>query len=181
MPISSSRHNCHQQKINQGLFDVCYNSNYLDDQQIDQLGTSEHSVYQLTCHPLLLILEKNIEVFMAFYRTTFPHATVIPKMHLLESHVRRWHLGFGRMGEQGAKSIHACFNNIERSFACMIHNRVEQLCSVMKEHHLRIAPDNIRSKKKHQNDTVLYHPTVTSSSISNYNNLQPHIPCFKKM
>jgi len=58
---------------------------------------------------------------MVYYRSTFP---VLPKMHLLESHVvpwiRKWNLGFGTMGE----SVHASFNRIERSFASMIHNRV---------------------------------------------------------
>lgn len=84
---------------------------------------------------------------MSFYRSTFPRASVIPKMHLMEDHMvpwlRKWHLGFGTMGEQGAESIHASFNSIERSFACMIHNRVDRLRAVVKEHHLRIAPANL--------------------------------------
>ena len=84
---------------------------------------------------------------MGFYRSTFPQASVLPKMHLMESHMvpwlRKWHLGFGMMGEQGAESIHASFNSIERSFANMIHNRVDRLLSVVKEHHLRILPANI--------------------------------------
>lgn len=68
--------------------------------------------------------------------------------------LRKWHLGFGTMGEQGAESIHASFNSIERSFACMIHNRVERLLSVVKEHHLRVSPANtsllppIKKRKK---------------------------------
>ncbi len=78
---------------------------------------------------------------MEYYRTTFPRATVIPKMHLMEDHMmRKWHVGFGTMGEQGAESIHASFNGIERSFACMIHTKVDKLKSVVKEHHLRISP-----------------------------------------
>lgn len=99
---------------------------------------------------------------MAFYRATFPHATVLPKMHLMEDHMvpwmRKWHLGFGIMGEQGAESIHASFNSIERSFASMIHNRVERLRSVVKEHHLRVSPANlsllppIKRRKKKTNE-----------------------------
>ncbi len=84
---------------------------------------------------------------MKYYRTTFPHATVLPKMHLMEDHavawIRKWHLGFGAMGEQGAESIHASFNGIERSFANMIHNKVDRLRSVMREHHLRVSPTNL--------------------------------------
>lgn len=84
---------------------------------------------------------------MKFYRTTFPHATVLPKMHLMEDHmvpwIRKWCLGFGTMGEQGAESIHASFNGIERSFACMVHAKVEKLKCVVKEHHLRISPTNV--------------------------------------
>lgn len=57
--------------------------------------------------------------------------------------IRKYHLGFGTMGEQGAESIHANFNSIERSFACMIHNRVERLQSVVREHHLRVSPANV--------------------------------------
>jgi hypothetical protein len=68
---------------------------------------------------------------MSFYRTSFPHASVTPKMHMLEGHMvlwmRQWTAGFGTMGEQGAESIHANFNGIERSFANMIHNCVDRL------------------------------------------------------
>lgn len=108
---------------------------------------------------IVQLLEKNIEDFMAYYRATFPDATVLPKMHLLETHtvpwIRKWHFGFGTMGEQGAESIHACFNGIEKSFANKVHNPVERLRGVMKEHHLRISPANVsqlpevkRRKKK---------------------------------
>ena len=132
-------------------FSAChniYNGNYLEDHQIDQLGI----IYLLPDNIVInvvyfQILEKNIEAFMGFYRSTFPQASVLPKMHLMESHMvpwlRKWHLGFGMMGEQGAESIHASFNSIERSFANMIHNRVDRLLSVVKEHHLRISPANI--------------------------------------
>ena len=57
---------------------------------------------------------------MACYRESFPRATVLPKMHMLEEHVvpwlRRWKVGFGIMGEQGAESIHAYFNNLARTY-----------------------------------------------------------------
>ena len=54
---------------------------------------------------------------MAFYRAQFPWATVIPKLHVMEDHVipwlRRFHVGAGLMGEQGAESIHARVMKLE--------------------------------------------------------------------
>ena len=69
--------------------------------------------------------------------------------------IRKHHLGFGIMGEQGAESIHANFNDIERSFNNMVHNRVERLLGVMKAHHLKISPANVAMKppiKKRKKD-----------------------------
>ena len=47
----------------------------------------------------------------AVRQTELPHATVIPKMYILEDHMvpwlRRWHLGAGLMGEQGAESVYS--------------------------------------------------------------------------
>jgi len=83
---------------------------------------------------------------MSHYRQNFPHATVLPKMHFMEEHMipwlKRWQVGFGLMGEQGAESIHANFNSIERSYKS-IPNKVDRLRCVMHEHHLRTAPVNI--------------------------------------
>jgi hypothetical protein len=56
------------------------------------------------------LIETNIKEFMTFYRTTFPHASVLPKMHMLELVIpwlRSYGVGFGLMGVQGAESINA--------------------------------------------------------------------------
>lgn len=45
-------------------------------------------------------------------------------------------------GEQGAESIHASFNSIERSYAG-IANKKDRLLRVVQEHYLRIDPDNV--------------------------------------
>lgn len=86
---------------------------------------------------------------MTFYRDTFPWATILPKMHMLEEHVvpwlRMWHVGFGLMGEQGAESIHAYFNSLQRTFHG-VPDRVKRLKLMMKEHFLHIAPSNIAAK-----------------------------------
>lgn len=93
--------------------------------------------------------EKNIEEFMEFYRSSFPAATVLPKMHILETHVipwlRKWHVGFGLMGEQGAESIHKYFNSLGRTYSG-IAEPVQKLHYTMKEHFLHIAPANIDAR-----------------------------------
>ena len=67
-------------------------------------------------------------------------------MHMLEEHViawlRRWKIGFGLMGEQGAESIHAYFNVIHRGTG----DPVLKLKQMMKDHLLHIAPANIDAK-----------------------------------
>ena len=86
---------------------------------------------------------------MAYYRESFPTATVIPKMHMLEKHVapelKEWHIGFGMMGEQGAESIHACYNRLGKMFDVM-PDRVQQLKHKMKEYLLHVTPANIAAK-----------------------------------
>ena len=51
----------------------------------------------------------------------------------------------GVLGEQGAESIHASFNSIERVYSG-IPNKVHRLLRVMQEHYLRIEPDNVTLK-----------------------------------
>ena len=62
-------------------------------------------------------------------------------MHMMERHIvtqiRQWKVGMGILGEQGAESIHAWFNCIERSYAG-IPNRKDRLLRVMQEHYLKI-------------------------------------------
>ena len=86
---------------------------------------------------------------MAFYRTNCPEATVLPKMHMLEEHVipwlRKWHIGFGMMGEQGAESIHKYFNALGRTY-CSIPNSAERLKCMLKEHQLHTAPANVSER-----------------------------------
>ena len=62
---------------------------------------------------------------MTCCRNSFPNATVLLKMHMLEEHVVPWlkmwqHIGFGIMGEQGAESIHAYFNSLSICSCCML-------------------------------------------------------------
>lgn len=85
---------------------------------------------------------------MSLYRDSFPKATVTPKLHMLEDHVvsflRKWKVGFGFMGEQGAESIHQRFNNIRQSYINM-PNPVQRLMAMLTAHHThRMWPSYLR-------------------------------------
>jgi hypothetical protein len=89
------------------------------------------------------LTETKIKDFMDFYRETFPQATVLPKMHLLEAHVVPWlktyGVGLGLMGEQGAESIHAAINSIKKAYT-NIPDRVKNLECILNEHHRQVCP-----------------------------------------
>ena len=82
---------------------------------------------------------------MAYYRSQFSTATVTPKLHVLEEHVvpwiKKWGVGFGLSGEQGAESIHAYFNQL-RSTYNSIPQHLLRLKRMMFVQHLKVAPDN---------------------------------------
>ena len=94
----------------------------------------------------LYLTERDIDDFLAFYRDSWPHATITPKLHMLEDHVvpflNKWGVGLGFLGEHGAESIHARFNRI-RATCAKIPNPCKRLHSIMKEHFLQICPDNM--------------------------------------
>ncbi len=80
---------------------------------------------------------------MSFYRAEFPNATVLPKMHFLEMHIvpwlRRWGVGLGLMGEQGAESIHAAINSISPAYNS-IPDKKKRLHCIILEHHRQVCP-----------------------------------------
>ena len=86
---------------------------------------------------------------MRFYREAFPEATILPKMHFLEQHVvpwiKKWKIGFGLIGKQGAESIHAYFNGLHLSYRT-IPDPVQRMEHTMREHFLHITPANIDAK-----------------------------------
>ena len=112
------------------LFGKCHsgvNSGIIDEASINELGKLQLLSLpppQQTMFMFFLFAETNIGTFMACYREFFAAATVLPKMHILEHHVvpwmRRWGIGAGLMGEQGAESIiiiHAHLNRLEAQFS----------------------------------------------------------------
>ena len=88
-------------------------------------------------------IETNINNFMQYYRDTFPAASVLPKMHILEGHlvpfIQKWDVGLGLLAEQGAKSIHAAMNIKERAYK-NIPNDVVRLKYLLQEHHRQVCP-----------------------------------------
>ena len=88
---------------------------------------------------------------MAMYRESFSDCTITPKMHIMEEHVvpfvRKWSVGCGFLGEQGAESIHGYFNKLNRTY-CSIPDRVQRLRQEMVEHHLHVSPKNVAAKPK---------------------------------
>jgi hypothetical protein len=88
----------------------------------------------------------NIDEFLSYYRSNFPEATITPKLHMLEDHVvpfiRAWRVGLGMMGEQGAESIHARFNALQRTYS-NITNSVQQLKCKVLEHLRQICLSNV--------------------------------------
>ena len=80
---------------------------------------------------------------MSFYRAEFPWATILPKMHVMEDHVipwmKRFHIGAGLMGEQGAESIHARMMKLERDYRG-IKDELDSLKYIVHEQALYTAP-----------------------------------------
>ena len=116
----------------------------MSDRKIDKLGKlyEEFRCIMLTSRNFSST-EKNIQDFMNFYRTEFSWATVLPKMHVMEDHVipwlRRFHIGAGLMGEQGAESIHALIMKLEREFRG-IKDELDSLKYIVTEQSLYTAP-----------------------------------------
>ena len=91
--------------------------------------------------------ETLIAHFMEDFRSSFPDSSIPVKMHMLEEHTVPWarktHVGFGLLGEQGAESIHARFNGLQRTYHS-VPDKVQQLVLMVKEHLLSVAPQNVR-------------------------------------
>lgn len=143
------------------LFGIChrlYNSGgKLSGSDIDSLG--EYRIKICTLNHSLAVTDASIEEFMQFYRQNFPAATVMPKMHFVEEHMipwlRKYGVGLGLMGEQGAESIHAKINTVKRAYSNM-RDKVERLHSILREHHRQTCPvlanlkPEVKTKKEHR-------------------------------
>ena len=90
--------------------------------------------------------ETLIAHFMEDFRSSLPDSSIPVKMHMLEEHTVPWarktHVGFGLLGEQGAESIHARFNSLQRTYHS-VPDKVQQLVLMVKEYLLSVAPQNV--------------------------------------
>lgn len=86
---------------------------------------------------------------MDYYKSTFPDASVTPKLHMLEKHVvpwiKQWKVRLGMMGEQGAESIHKYFNSQKLNYHSIPHE-ADRLHHTMREHYLHVAPVNVTAR-----------------------------------
>ena len=55
--------------------------------------------------------------------------------------LNQWKVGCGIIGEQGAESLHASFNNTERAYNNILRDRVEQIKVLLQNHLLQIQPN----------------------------------------
>ena len=80
---------------------------------------------------------KGIGEFLKLYCNSF--GAITPKLHLIEDHMiflRRWRVGCGLLGEQGAESIHTKFNKLRRTYSNIKNST--KIHQVTLEHHRRI-------------------------------------------
>ena len=125
------------------LFAKCHTSynglSYFSMEDINVLGNLIQTLNAIFNLPL----DVSIKVFVQYYRSTFPSASFFTKLHFMEHHlipwVKQWKVGCGIMGEQGAESLCASFNNTERAYNNM-RDRVDRI-KVLLQNHLQIQPN----------------------------------------
>jgi len=125
--------------------------------EINQLGV----FIVVPLHNLLMeflpSLENDIQAFMSHYWSSFPQATVLPKMHILEDHIipwlKKWLVGAGLMGEQGTESLHSHLHKLERDYAGIV-NAVDRLKYIFRMYNIETSPQlmdlkpDIKERKK---------------------------------
>ena len=137
------------------LFANCHNAyshsapvSSSDNIYIASLGKLSYSITHASillkgCHSCTsdLYAETSIHKFLKQYHSMFPESAITPKMHILQEHViewmKRWHVGLGLHGEQGAESVHNKFNQLQRQFAC-IRDPLNLLKLILKEHYVHV-------------------------------------------
>ncbi len=78
---------------------------------------------------------------MSFYRDSFPHATVTPKLDMLEDHVVPFLEEFGvGLGFLGSREL-SHFNSLRENMK--VKNPVDKLHAILKEYLLQVCPENL--------------------------------------
>ena len=97
----------------------------------------------ISCYSLLFS-DVCIKRFMTCYRSSFPNASITPKLHLLEDHtleqLQRFGAGFGLLNEQGGELIHTEFNRIGRVVSGM-KDPLQRLVTTVRRHHISTTPE----------------------------------------
>ena len=98
--------------------------------------------------------KRAINAYLQAYRAKVswdPKVNVLPKQHILESHVahwmRRWKFGLGLHGEQGLESLHAWVNRL-KARSQGIKSVPHRLAFIMKQQWMRSSPMLLDSPKK---------------------------------
>lgn len=114
-----------------------------EDSDKGDLHTSFPRLSKVWLKSVSLHTGSRVDEFLRFYRESFPHATITPKLHMLEDHVvswmRRWHWAPGFHGEQGAESVHNVFNRLEHTYSA-IRSPLDRMTRMLREHHLQTSP-----------------------------------------
>ena len=94
-------------------------------------------------------LERSVARFMSTVRREIvarKRGNITPKLHMLEGHavvaVRRFGVGLGLLGEHGAESIHAHFNDLRRTFDSIL-DELKLFQTIVKQHCLRTLPKHL--------------------------------------
>ena len=125
-----------------------YDQLFIDELKVTELGKMHLPSTRTIIIPISPTEHTHtISEFMESFRASFPSSSISLKMHLLEDHTVPWAkrtgTGFGLLGEQGAESIHARFNTLQRTYQCI--HKVDRLLSIVKEHSLFISPRIVES------------------------------------
>lgn len=91
----------------------------------------------------LVVIQKRIDEYLAYFRGLFQKTRITIKQHLLEDHIvtwiRQWGFGMALHGEQGGESIHAQVNEMTanaRGIVCPL----KRTLSVLQDHLTLVSP-----------------------------------------
>ena len=132
--IGNHIHKCCQVTLSISIYKICYSTiNY----------TKQGDNIEKLCTSIVTAVPQVLTVTRATAENIAQAFTVTPKLHMSEDHVmpwvRRWKFGLGFYGEQGAESIHARFNSMQRTYA-NVRNATERLKAIVKEHNMSVLP-----------------------------------------
>ncbi len=161
-----------------------YNNTSVTIEETDTLGKYKTEIHLQFTKINYVHTDTDIESFVTYYKETFPTATFIPKLHILQKHtssqMRRWGVAFGLMGELGCDSIHKQFNQLREIYKS-IPDGVQKLRCMMKEHFIHIAPTKIAQqplikRRKLLDDATIANQLATHTRTYTCTCIRIHVP-----